>query len=100
MRIARLEGPSGPVMARLDDDGGATALRMFGVSDAGGVSFLGVAMFVAVCLVALLPNLLEPWMILVAPALCALTYVAAHWIVSRFDEDILEPDGPPPHDVR
>jgi hypothetical protein len=80
--------------------GGSAALRLFGVSEAGGISFLGVAMFVAVCLVALLPYLLELWMILVAPVLCALTFWVAHWIVTRFDEDILEEDQPELHDVR
>jgi L-lactate dehydrogenase complex protein LldE len=77
------------------------SLRMLGVSEPGGLSFLGVAMFVAVCLVALLPNLLEVWMIVVAPILSAITFWIAHWIVTRFDEDILvADDGPPPHDVR
>jgi hypothetical protein len=80
--------------------GGSAALSAFGVQDPGGISFLGVAMFVAVCLVVLLPSLLEPWMIAVAPVLCALSFATAHWIVTRFDEDILESDGPPLHDVR
>ena len=80
--------------------GGSAALSMLGVPESGGISFLGVAMFVALCLVVLLPSLLEPWMIVVAPVLCALTYLLAHWIVTRFDEDILETDGPPQHDVR
>ncbi len=80
--------------------GGATALRQLDVPDAGGLSFLGVAMFVAVCLVVLLPSLLEPWMVVVAPVLCALTYLMAQWIVSRFDEEILNEEGPEPHDVR
>ena len=80
--------------------GGAAALRQMDVPDAGGLSFLGVAMFVAVCLVVLLPSLLEPWMIVVAPVLCALTFALAHWIVTRFDEDIMAEDGPEPHDVR
>ena len=80
--------------------GGSAALSMLGVPESGGLSFLGVALFVALCLVVLLPSLLEPWMIVVAPVLCALTYLLAHWIVTRFDEDILETDGPPPHDVR
>lgn len=80
--------------------GGAAALRMLGVSEPGGLSFLGVAMFVAVCLVALLPNLLEVWMIVVAPVVSAITFWIAHWIVTRFDEDLLQEDGPPSHDVR
>ncbi len=80
--------------------GGSALLRMFGVQDSGGLSFLGVAMFVALCLVALLPSLLEPWMIIVAPILCALTFGVAHWIVSRFDEEILEEEQPELHDVR
>jgi hypothetical protein len=78
---------------------GSAALSMLGVPESGGLSFLGVAMFVAVCLVVLLPNLLELWMIVVAPVLCALTFLAAHWIVTRFDEEILETDGPR-YDVR
>jgi hypothetical protein len=80
--------------------GGSSALRMFDVPDSGGLSFLGVAMFVAVCLVVLLPNLLEPWMIIAAPVLCALTFGVAYWIVTRFDEDILERDELEHHDVR
>ena len=80
--------------------GGAAALRQMDVPDAGGLSFLGVAMFVAVCLVVLLPSLLEPWMVIVAPVLCALSFALAHWIVSRFDEDVLAEEGPEPHDVR
>lgn len=80
--------------------GGAAALRQMDVPDAGGLSFLGVAMFVAVCLVVLLPSLLEPWMIVVAPVLCALTFALAHWIVTRFDEDVMAEDGPEAHDVR
>ena len=80
--------------------GGAAALRQMDVPDPGGLSFLGVAMFVAVCLVVLLPSLLEPWMIFVAPVLCAVTFALAQWIVSHFDEDILDEEGPEPHDVR
>jgi hypothetical protein len=78
---------------------GSTALTMFGVPESGGISFLGVAMFVAICLVVLLPSLLEPWMVAVAPVLCALTFAVALWIVTRFDEEILEQEGPEPHDV-
>ena len=33
-------------------------------------------------------------------ALCAITFWLAHWIVSRFDEDILNEDVPEAHDVR
>ena len=80
--------------------GGSAALRLFAVPESGGISFLGVAMFVAVCLVALLPYLLELWMVVLAPVLCALTFWVAHWIVTRFDEDVLEDETAELHDVR
>ncbi|GAA1931836.1 hypothetical protein [Nocardioides marmoribigeumensis] len=79
---------------------GSALLRAFGVSEPGGLSFLGVAIFVAICLVFLLEQLLEPWMIVVGPALCALGYGTAHWVVNRFNTELLAEDGPEAHDIR
>lgn len=79
---------------------GKAALAAFGVPESGGLSFLGVAVFVAVCLVFLVEQLLEPWMVVVGPVLCALGYGAAYWLVNRFNTELLEEEGAEPHDVR
>ena len=79
---------------------GSALLRAFGVSEPGGLSFLGVAIFVAICLVFLLQQLLEPWMVVVGPVLCALGYGTANWVVNRFNTELLAEDSPEPHDVR
>jgi hypothetical protein len=79
---------------------GTALLRAFGVNEPGGLSFLGVAIFVAVCLVFLIEQLLEPWMIVVGPVLCALGYGTAHWVVNRFNTELLADEQPEPHDVR
>ena len=79
---------------------GTALLRAFGVNEPGGLSFLGVAIFVAFCLVFLLEQLLEPWMLVVGPVLCALGYGTAHWVVNRFNTELLTDEQPEPHDVR
>ncbi len=79
---------------------GNAMLRAFGVGEPGGLSFLGVAIFVAVCLVFLVEQLLEPWMIVVGPLLCALGFGTAHWVVNRFNAELLAEEGPEAHDIR
>ena len=79
---------------------GSALLRAFGVPEPGGLSFLGVAIFVALCLVFLLEQLLEPWMVGVGPALCCLSFGTAHWIVNRFNTELLAEETAEPHDVR
>ncbi len=79
---------------------GSALLRAFGVPEPGGLSFLGVAIFVALCLVFLLEQLLEPWMVVVGPALCLVSFGIAHWVVNRFNTELLAEEGAEPHDVR
>jgi hypothetical protein len=79
---------------------GSALLRLLGVGESGGLSFLGVAIFVAICLVFLLQQLLEPWMVVAGPVLCALSFGTAHWVVNRFNTELLTDEGPEPHDVR
>ncbi len=83
--------------------GGAAALRWSRVSDAGNVSFLGVGMMTVVALLFLIDYLYDPWMFLVIPSVTALTFSVAHWVTTRYTDDILDDDddgGMPHHDIR
>ena len=48
----------------------------------------------------LLAELLEPWMVVVGPALCVLSFATAYWVVNRFNTELLAEESPEPHDVR
>ena len=77
---------------------GAALLRIFGVPEPGNVSFLGVAIMVAVALVFLISYLFEPWMFVAIPVLTSVSYWLARWITTRWtdpgDEETIT------HDVR
>ncbi|QIK67662.1 hypothetical protein G7072_16065 [Nocardioides sp. HDW12B] len=69
--------------------GGAAMLRLFGVPDAGSVSFLGVGMLTVVILVLLLDVLLSVVMIVVIPVLTAGCFALARWVTTQLGEDVM-----------
>lgn len=82
---------------------GAAALRWLRVGDAGSLSFLGVGMLTVIVLLFLIDYLYDPWMFLVIPCVTAVTFGVAHWITTRYTEDIVEDDDDnkmPHHDIR
>ncbi len=65
---------------------GSLLLRLAGVDSPGSTSFLGVGLLVVVILLALLPVISDPWMVVVVPAVAMLTYAAAWWLTSTYVE--------------
>jgi hypothetical protein len=61
---------------------GALLLALLKVSTARGTSFLGVGLMAVVVLVALMEQLFSVWMFLAVPLICAVSYVAAHWVTT------------------
>ena len=77
---------------------GAACLRLLGIGEAGGTSFLAVGVVVVVCLLALQGVLQSAVMALVLPVLCVLAYLLAHLVTTAFVEP--RPEKGPQHDVR
>lgn len=66
---------------------GAAILKMFGVSDPGSTSFLAVGIVAVVVMLTLLDVIFSPWMFAVVPLLSAASYLLAHWVTTRFDDE-------------
>lgn len=66
---------------------GAAILRMFGVSASGSTSFLAVGIVAVVVMLTLLDVIFSPWMFVVVPLLSAGSYLLAHWVTTRFDDE-------------
>jgi hypothetical protein len=66
---------------------GAAILRMFGVSAPGSTSFLAVGIVAVVVMLTLLDVIFSPWMFVVVPLLSAGSYLLAHWVTTRFDDE-------------
>lgn len=77
---------------------GAACLRLLGIGEPGGTSFLAVGVVVVVCLLALQGVLQSAVMALVLPVLCVLAYLLAHLVTTAFVEP--RPEKGPQHDVR
>lgn len=66
--------------------GGAVLLKLLGLSEPNGTSFLAIGVTTVVLLVALMESLFSPWMFLAVPVICAASYVLAEWVTTRFVE--------------
>ncbi len=78
--------------------GGALVLKLLGVSDPRGTSFLAVGLMCVVVLVTLMEDLFSVWMFVAVPLICAVSYALAHWVTTQFVEQV---DDDRPHvDVR
>ncbi len=77
---------------------GAVLLKLLGVSEHRGTSFLGTGLMCVVALVALMEQLFSVWMFVVVPLICAVTYLIAQWVTTRLVE--IDTDDRPHVDVR
>ncbi len=77
---------------------GAVLLKLLGVSEHRGTSFLGTGLMCVVVLVTLMEQLFSAWMFVVVPLICAVTYLVAQWVTTRFVE--IDTDDRPHVDVR
>ena len=77
--------------------GGALVLKLLGVSDARGTSFLAIGLMCVVVLVTLMEDLFSAWMFIAVPLICAASYAVAHWVTTQFVEAA---DDRPHVDVR
>lgn len=68
---------------------GAALLRAGRVPDPATTSTLGVGVAAVLALLLLIDHLDQPAMVLVIPAITALTFMAAHWLTTTF----VEPGG-------
>ena len=72
---------------------GAVLLKAWQVSDPLSSSFLAVGLVAVIAMLFLLPSIDEWWMVIVVPALSALTYLLAWWVTRTFidtDDDEAE----------
>jgi len=67
---------------------GGAVLRALRVPDAGNLSFLGVGILSVVVLMFLIDQLFEPWIIVAIPLLSAAAFALAHWVTTRYVEDV------------
>lgn len=67
---------------------GGAVLRMLSVPDGGNISFLGVGILSVVVLMFLVDQLFEPWIVAGLPLLSAASFAVAHWVTTRFVEDL------------
>jgi hypothetical protein len=77
--------------------GGALVLKLLGVSDPRGTSFLAIGLMCVVVLVTLMEDLFSAWMFIAVPLICAASYAVAHWVTTQFVEAA---DDRPHVDVR
>jgi hypothetical protein len=77
--------------------GGALVLKVLGVSDPRGTSFLAIGLMCVVVLVTLMEDLFSAWMFVAVPLICAASYAIAHWVTTQFVEAA---DDRPHVDVR
>jgi hypothetical protein len=76
---------------------GGILLKLWGLSEPNGTSFLAVGVLCVIVLVTLTDELFSAWMFLVVPLLGAAAYALAHWVTTRFVEPV---ERGPSHDVR
>jgi hypothetical protein len=76
---------------------GAVLLKALQVTEAKGVSFLGVGLLCVIVLVGPVDALFSPWMFVVVPALTALTFAVGRWVTTRFVDPTEDEPG---YDVR
>lgn len=77
--------------------GGALVLKLLGVSDPRGTSFLAIGLMCVVVLVTLMEDLFSVWMFVAVPLISAASYALAHWVTTQFVETT---DDQPHVDVR
>ena len=77
--------------------GGALVLKLLGVSDPRGTSFLAIGLMCVVVLVTLMEDLFSVWMFVAVPLISAVSYALAHWVTTQFVETT---DERPHVDVR
>jgi hypothetical protein len=63
---------------------GTLLLKVAGVAAPGSTSFLGVGLLVVLVLLALLGVLDDWWVVVVVPALAAVTHLAAWWLTATY----------------
>ncbi len=66
--------------------GGAVLLKLFGLSEPNGTSFLAVGVTTVVLLVTLMESLFSAWMFVAVPVVSAASYLLAEWVTTRFVE--------------
>jgi hypothetical protein len=69
---------------------GAAALKLFGVPEAGSVSFLGTGLLMVILLIFFLEALDHASMVFVIPALTAPCFALARWVTTQLSEDVME----------
>lgn len=69
---------------------GAGLLKALGVHDSASTSFLAVGVVTVVAMLTLLEVIFSAWMFVVIPVLAAFSYLLAHWVTTRFED---EPTG-------
>ena len=67
---------------------GAIMLKAWRLSDPASTSFLGVGLVAVFVLLFLLSSLESIWMVVVIPALTAVTFLASWWVTTTFVEGI------------
>ena len=65
---------------------GAVMLRLWGITDPTGTSFLGVGLVAVVALLFFLSSLESSWMLLVIPLLSAVAFLVSWWVTTSFVE--------------
>jgi hypothetical protein len=65
---------------------GALVLKLLGVSDPRGTSFLAIGLMCVVVLVTLMEDLFSVWMFVAVPLISAVSYALAHWVTTQFVE--------------
>jgi uncharacterized membrane protein len=66
---------------------GALLLKAFRVEASGSTSFLAVGLVTVVSMLLLLDVIYSPWMFVVIPLLGSVSYLLAHWVTTRFDDE-------------
>jgi hypothetical protein len=66
---------------------GAQLLKAFRVEAPGSTSILAVGLVTLVSMLQLLDVIYSPWMFVVIPLLGSVSYLLAHWVTTRFDDE-------------
>jgi hypothetical protein len=69
---------------------GGAALKLFGVPEAGSVSFLGTGLLMVIVLFFFLEALDHVSMVIVIPAIAAPCFALARWVTTQLSEDVME----------
>ena len=67
---------------------GSALLKVLAVRDPGSTSFLAVGVVTVLSMLFLLDVMDSPWMFVVIPSLSAAAYLLAHWVTSRYTDEV------------